>query len=64
MLLVASVDDERFDIASARALAAPLPRCALVELAGLDHRASAGDATAVAAIVAFLGDGLPTDRAH
>jgi pimeloyl-ACP methyl ester carboxylesterase len=62
MLLVASVDDERFDIDSARALAAHLPRCVLVELAGLDHRASARHTTAVAAITAFLEHGLPGDQ--
>jgi hypothetical protein len=49
--LVASADDERFDAASARALAAAqLPAGAFVELAGLDHRASARAASAVAAI--------------
>lgn len=54
VLLMASVDDERFNIASARALADQLPRGTFVELVGLDHRASARDATAVAAILAFL----------
>ena len=49
--LIASVDDDRFDIASARAMAAAhLPPGALVELAGLDHRASARAPAAVAAI--------------
>jgi pimeloyl-ACP methyl ester carboxylesterase len=57
VLLVASVDDERFDIVAARALAAQLPRCVLVELTGLDHRASARGPTAVDAIVHFLDDG-------
>jgi pimeloyl-ACP methyl ester carboxylesterase len=61
VLLVASVDDERFDVGSARALAEHLPRGALVELAGLDHRASARDRTAVVAIVDFLQHGLPRD---
>ena len=60
MLLIASIDDERFDIDAARALAAHLPRGALVELAGLDHRASARDVAAVDAIVAFLDHGIET----
>jgi pimeloyl-ACP methyl ester carboxylesterase len=54
VLLLASPDDERFDIASARALADSLPRCTFVELVGLDHRASARDATAIAEIVRFV----------
>ena len=62
VLLVASVDDERFDIASARALAAHLPRGAFVELVGLDHRASARAVTAVDAIVGFVARGLRADR--
>lgn len=57
VLIVASVDDERFDIAAARALAEQLPRGALLELAGLDHRASTRDASAVEAIVAYLQHG-------
>ncbi|MGH9084591.1 MAG: alpha/beta fold hydrolase [Acidimicrobiales bacterium] len=53
--LMASIDDERFDVASARAVAAAhLPAGALVELTGLDHRASARAAPAVAAIVDFV----------
>jgi pimeloyl-ACP methyl ester carboxylesterase len=53
--LMASVDDERFDIVSARAVAAAhLPPGALVELTGLDHRSSARAAPAVAAIAAFV----------
>jgi pimeloyl-ACP methyl ester carboxylesterase len=54
LVLIASVDDERFDIVSARALAATLPNATLVELAGLDHRASARDERAVAVIVTVL----------
>ncbi len=38
VVVLASVDDERFDIDAARARAAQLPLGALVELAGLDHR--------------------------
>lgn len=62
VLLLASVDDERFDVASARALAAHLPRGALIELSGLDHRASARDPAAVDAIVHLLDHGLPTNE--
>lgn len=54
VLLLASVDDERFDVASARALAADLPRCRLVELTGSDHRGSARDGAALDAIVAHV----------
>jgi pimeloyl-ACP methyl ester carboxylesterase len=57
VLLMASADDERFDVVSARALAATLPRSTFVELAGLDHRASARHASAAAAIVEFLERG-------
>ncbi len=64
VLLVASVDDELFDIDSARALAAHHPRSALVELAGLDHRASARAAPAVDAIVEFVGHTHPSDGSH
>jgi pimeloyl-ACP methyl ester carboxylesterase len=61
LLLLASVDDERFDVVSARALAAGLPRGVLVELTGLDHRASARAPAAVDAMVDFLEHGLSTD---
>jgi pimeloyl-ACP methyl ester carboxylesterase len=61
VLLLASVDDERFDVGSARALVADLSRCAFVGLAGLDHRASARDTTAIDAIVRFLEQGLATN---
>jgi pimeloyl-ACP methyl ester carboxylesterase len=54
VLLMASVDDEQFNLASARALAEHLPRGSFVELVGLDHRASARDHMAVAAILDFL----------
>ncbi|MGH9273428.1 MAG: alpha/beta fold hydrolase, partial [Acidimicrobiales bacterium] len=57
VLFMASVDDERFDAASARAIAEHLPNAAMVELTGLDHRASARDSTAVAAIIEFLEHG-------
>jgi pimeloyl-ACP methyl ester carboxylesterase len=63
VLLVASVDDERFDIVSARTLTAQLPNAALVELAGLDHRGTARDATAVNAIAEFLDHGPAAHRA-
>ncbi len=62
VLLVASADDERFDIISARALVARLPRGDLFELAGLDHRASARDDTAIEGIVNFLDHGLHINR--
>jgi pimeloyl-ACP methyl ester carboxylesterase len=62
VLLMASADDERFDIVSARALAARLPRGVLCELAGLDHRASARDPAAIEAIVSFLDHGLRFDQ--
>jgi pimeloyl-ACP methyl ester carboxylesterase len=62
VLLVASIDDERFDIESARVLATHLLRGTLVELTGLDHRASARDATAVDAIVDFVEHGIRTTR--
>jgi pimeloyl-ACP methyl ester carboxylesterase len=53
--LLASVDDERFDIVSAQAMAsAHLPPGAFVELTGLDHRGSARAAPAVAAIAGFV----------
>lgn len=58
VLLVASVDDERFDINAARTFATQLSQCVLIELAGLDHRASAREPTAVDAIVHFLDRGL------
>jgi pimeloyl-ACP methyl ester carboxylesterase len=54
VLLLASVDDERFDIASARSLVERLPQATLVELTGLDHRDSARDARAVHAIADFV----------
>ena len=56
VLLLASVDDERFDIDAARALAAQLPPGSFVEVDGLDHRASARDSAAVDVIVMFLED--------
>lgn len=54
VLLMASVDDERFNLEAARALAEHLPRGTFVELSGLDHRGSARGPSAVAAIVEFL----------
>lgn len=57
VLLMASADDERFNIATARTLAEQLPRGTFVELTGLDHRGSARDSTAVAAILDFLEHG-------
>ena len=59
VLSMASVDDERFDIDATRALAEQLPRGALVELVGFDHRASART-SAVDAIVAYLEHGRLT----
>jgi pimeloyl-ACP methyl ester carboxylesterase len=56
VLLLASVDDERFDIASARSLV-ERQGVTLVELTGLDHRASARDAAAVHAIADFVTRG-------
>jgi pimeloyl-ACP methyl ester carboxylesterase len=56
VLLLASIDDERFDVASARKLAAAVPNAVLEELVGLDHRGSARAAAAVDAIVSFVGD--------
>jgi pimeloyl-ACP methyl ester carboxylesterase len=54
VLIVASADDERFDLASARDLVQRLPRCSLAELVGPDHRASARDPVAVETIVDYL----------
>jgi pimeloyl-ACP methyl ester carboxylesterase len=54
VLLLASVADERFDIAAARELVRHLQRGTLVELAGLDHRASARDPGAVRVIADFV----------
>jgi pimeloyl-ACP methyl ester carboxylesterase len=54
VLIVASADDERFDLASAREVVQRLPRCSLAEFAGLDHRASARDAVAVETMVDYL----------
>lgn len=60
VLLLASADDERFDIVSARAFAAGVPRCRLVELGGLDHRASARAPAAVDAMVEFVEGAGPS----
>jgi pimeloyl-ACP methyl ester carboxylesterase len=54
VLFVASVDDERFDVDSARAFCQPMANVEFVTLTGLDHRASARHATAVDAIASFL----------
>lgn len=54
VVLMASIDDEKFNVAPARALAEQLPRGRFVELSGLDHRGSARHATAVAAILQAL----------
>lgn len=59
VLLLASADDERFDLAAAEATASRLSNCALVELAGLDHRGSARGDDAVDAMVGFLCDRAP-----
>jgi pimeloyl-ACP methyl ester carboxylesterase len=54
VLVVASVDDERFDVDAARSFCEPMPNVEFVTLTGLDHRASARDATVVDAIATFL----------
>jgi pimeloyl-ACP methyl ester carboxylesterase len=57
VLLLASADDERFDLSAAEATASQLSNCAFHQLAGVDHRGSARDDTAVDAIANFLCDG-------
>jgi pimeloyl-ACP methyl ester carboxylesterase len=59
MLVMASVDDERFDVDAARSVVADTPHCHFIALNGLDHRASARDTTAIDAILHFL-DSAPT----
>lgn len=54
VLLVASVDDERFDTESARRFAADRGNVTFAQLVGLDHRASARDPAAVKVIAEFV----------
>jgi pimeloyl-ACP methyl ester carboxylesterase len=54
VLVVASVDDERFELDSASTFFAQLPNVEFVTLTGLDHRASARADTAVDAIASFV----------
>jgi pimeloyl-ACP methyl ester carboxylesterase len=54
ILVVASADDERFDLDSARSVFAQMPNVEFAMLTGLDHRGSARADTAVDAIASFL----------
>lgn len=61
VLLLASVDDERFDVLPARQVAAQAANVEFIELVGLDHRRSARGGTAVDAMVQFLEQGISQD---
>jgi pimeloyl-ACP methyl ester carboxylesterase len=54
VLIVASPDDEKFDVGPARWVASECSHVHLVELEGLNHRSCARDANAVTATLGFL----------
>jgi pimeloyl-ACP methyl ester carboxylesterase len=58
LLLVSSLDDERMAVEDARTLAPKLPRGALFELHGPDHRETARHPDVIQRIVGFINEGL------